>query len=878
LEESGRRTSALNLLYEAISHHQKGNLAQAAKLYSRILRSKPDESNALKFLGILEFQCGHLAKAEELFAASIKSNPHSADCHYYLGRLCLLKSDSDRARHHFESTVGLESGRADALTCLGVLLHKRNNLPEALDYFHRAVIADPRAIEALLGKGKCLIDLGRHSEAVLVFDRVISIDPKLADGWLGRGNALRRLKFHDAAIAAYQEALSIDPRLVQAWIARGNVLMDLQRYDDALAAYDEALAIQPELADARIARGDVFFLLKQYHKAKVEYENALSIKNGSPLACVGLGNVLAALNRYDEALAAFDKALAINADCVEAWVGRGSTCCLRKDYQRALISYDKALTVRPDLPEALFGRCEALYGLRQYEESKEAYNKALAVELGHGDATNRSALLYNRGLMLERVDRLTEAIDSFRKAIAIDRDTNFALGHVVNARMRLCDWQGLNDDFDCLIASVQAGKCVAEPFTLLATPASAADQLRCSQTYVLNHACDVPDPCRRRGQCDHKRLRIAYVSADLRDHPVAFLMAGLFEQHDRSRFETFAISLRPDETSAMQERLKGAFDQFLDVSRTDDRDVATLLREKEIDIAVDLMGYTQHARPNIFALRSAPIQASYLGYPGTMGADFIDYVIADEIVLPLDQQPHYTEKIVHLPDCYLVNDSTRPISAQAPGRAQEGLPEKGFVFCCFNQSYKLLSPMFGVWMRLLAHLEGSVLWLSQVNDEAAANLRSEARARGIDPARLVFAARVPSQADYLARQTLADLFLDTLPYNAHSTASDALWAGLPVLTCKGTTFAGRAAASLLHAIGLPELATDNLEEYEALALRLAIEPSQLRAIRGKLEANRLSHPLFDTDRFRRHIEAAYRTMWDIWRRGETAHNFSVAPL
>jgi predicted O-linked N-acetylglucosamine transferase (SPINDLY family) len=328
----------------------------------------------------------------------------------------------------------------------------------------------------------------------------------------------------------------------------------------------------------------------------------------------------------------------------------------------------------------------------------------------------------------------------------------------------------------------------------------------------------------------------------------------------------------------MQERLKGAFDHFLDMSDTDDRAVATLLREKEIDIAVDLMGYTQHARPNIFAFRPAPIQASYLGYAGTMGADFIDYVIADGIVLPLDQQPHYTEKIVHLPDCFLVNDSTREISPHAAGRTQEGLPENGFVFCCFNQGYKLSPAMFGVWMRLLAGIDRSVLWLSQLSDEAAANLRSEARTRGVDPARLVFAGRVPSQADHLARQALADLFLDTLPYNAHSTASDALWAGLPVLTCKGATFAGQVAASLLHAVGLPELVTNGLEEYEALALKLATEPSQLRAIRRKLEANRLGYPLFDTDRFRRHIEAAYRTMWDIWRRGEAPRSFSVAPL
>jgi predicted O-linked N-acetylglucosamine transferase (SPINDLY family) len=368
------------------------------------------------------------------------------------------------------------------------------------------------------------------------------------------------------------------------------------------------------------------------------------------------------------------------------------------------------------------------------------------------------------------------------------------------------------------------------------------------------------------------------VSADFREHPVAFLMAGLFESHDRARFETFAISLRRDDSSEMQKRLKGAFDRFLDVSEMADDEVAALLRANEIDIAVDLMGYTQRARPGVFARRAAPVQASYLGYQGTSGAEYMDYVIADPMVLPLDQQPCYTEKIVHLPDCYMVNDASRPVSSQPRDRQQEGLPGKGFVFCCFNQSYKLSPSVFDVWMQLLARVEASVLWLSAHDADCAGNLRSEAQARGIDPARIIFASRVASPAEHLARQRLADLFLDTLPYNAHSTASDALWAGVPMLTCLGETFAGRAAASLLHAVGLPELVCGNLQEYEALALKLALAPAEVTVIRRKLEANRLTYPLFNTDRFGRHIEAAYRTMWEIRQRNEPPRHFSVAPL
>jgi protein O-GlcNAc transferase len=374
----------------------------------------------------------------------------------------------------------------------------------------------------------------------------------------------------------------------------------------------------------------------------------------------------------------------------------------------------------------------------------------------------------------------------------------------------------------------------------------------------------------------HDKLRIAYLSADFRRHPVASLIAELFELHDRARFEISGISFGPDDQSDMRARLVRSFDQFHDVQSKSDRDVAKLLNDMQVDIAVDLNGRTEDSRLGILAHRPTPVQVTYLGYPGTTGADFIDYVIADETVLPFDQQPFYTERIVHLPDCYQVNDSTRKIAALSPSRSKAGLPDEGFVFCCFNNNFKITAPVFDVWMRLLGLVEGSVLWLLQ-DDAARENLSKAAAARGIDPARVVFAGLQEPQA-HLARHRLADLFLDTLPYNAHTTASDALWAGLPVLTCKGGAFAGRVAASLLHAAGLPELATGDLGEYEALALRLATDPSLLGGFRHRLAQTRASCPLFDTDRFRRHIEDAYITMWEIQQRGESPRSFSVEAL
>jgi len=370
---------------------------------------------------------------------------------------------------------------------------------------------------------------------------------------------------------------------------------------------------------------------------------------------------------------------------------------------------------------------------------------------------------------------------------------------------------------------------------------------------------------------------IAYLSADFHRHATAYLMAELFERHDRSRFEVIGVSFGVDDKSDMRRRLVAAFDQFYDVRRKRDEEVAKLLHDLQVDIAIDLKGYTQDSRPGILAYRPTPIQASYLGFPGTMGAEFIDYIIADETVVPFDHQPFYAEKIVHLPDCYQVNDTKRNIAERTPTRQEAGLPERGCVFCCFNNNWKITPEVFSVWIRLLHAVEGSVLWLFRDNESAERNLRKEAQARGIDPARLVFAGRLPLE-DHLARHRLADLFLDTLPCNAHTTASDALWVGLPVLTCMGNAFAGRVAASLLKAIGLPELVTHSIEDYEALALRLAKDPSLLEGYRNRLATNRLTHPLFDTDRFRHHIEAAYLQMWEIWQRGEQPRSFAVEAL
>jgi len=427
------------------------------------------------------------------------------------------------------------------------------------------------------------------------------------------------------------------------------------------------------------------------------------------------------------------------------------------------------------------------------------------------------------------------------------------------------------------MTDLRAGKRVLTPIQATAIVPSVSDQLICSRIWAADQSPPAAEPLWRGENYRHERIRLAYLSADFHSHATAALMAGVFEAHDRQRFETIAVSYGPDDGSFMRARLTSAFDRFLDVRNKSDLEIGRMLRAHEVDIAIDLKGYTQDSRSGILALRAAPVQVHYLGFPGTMGAPYVDYILADRTVIPAEHVSQYSERIVTLPDSYQCNDRARPIAPVTPSRADAGLPETGFVFCSFNNSFKIGPQLFDLWMRLLKQVDASVLWLLQDNPAAARNLKREAERRGVAADRLVFAPR-DNLDRHLARQRLADLFLDTLPYGAHTTASDALWAGVPVLTCAGDTFAGRVAASLLHAAGLPEMITYTLDDYEELALKLVRDAGTLSAITRKLRDNRETSPLFDTVRITRHLEAAYTHMWERSQRGESPEHFAVAPL
>jgi len=582
-----------------------------------------------------------------------------------------------------------------------------------------------------------------------------------------------------------------------------------------------------------------------------------------------LGFIHSQRGQFEEAERLIGQSLQLNPQSPDAWYNRGCALQGLQRHGEAVSCFDRAVALKPDYDEAWTNRGVALLALRRHTDAVQSFSKALALK-----PLDREALS-NRGTTALELKRYEEASADYDALFKLAPDFPYAAGNAALARAYCCDWRFLKQDRERLHAGLQAGAAVVSPHASTLIVGDPVDQLRAAQTWVAERCPESATPLWKGERYRHDRIRLAYLSADYHSHATSFLTAGLFEAHDKSRFETVAISFGPDDTSGMRDRLTNAFDRFVDVRHLNDHAAATAIRDMEIDIAVDLKGFTQDARPGILALRPAPLQVNYLGHPGTMGARYIDYLIADRRIVPDGHESHYSEKIVRLPGSYQANDRKRPIAERTPARTEEGLPETGFVFCSFNIGCKITPELFDIWMRLLKTVDGSVLWLLDDNPTAVRNLKREAEARGVSAQRLVFAPRKPVE-EHLARHRLADLFLDTLPCNAHTTASDALWAGLPVLTCTGDTFAGRVAASLLFAVGLPDLVTDSLFAYEALAMKLAGDPAALAAVKAKLAANRGSAPLFDTERFTRNLEAAFTAMWAHQQRGLPAAGFVLA--
>jgi protein O-GlcNAc transferase len=621
----------------------------------------------------------------------------------------------------------------------------------------------------------------------------------------------------------------LNPRqaqLLQDLYAQGRSLLQSGDAEAAIFSYEAALEIAPREFDIIHMLGIAYSGAQKHDKAERMFKRALGINPGSAPAHLNYGISLKHVGRLDEAL----------------------------EHQR------RAAALQPGDANVHYNLANTLRDVGRITDAIAHYEQTLAQKPNHQEALN------NLCNVLESTGKYTQAADYCQRLIELGSPLANLHGRLMLMRARSCDWQNYQENCAALLRRVDQGEQAATPFTLLPLPSDAAQQKHCAAIYTqANHP--IVQPLIWKGErYTHPRIRIAYFSSDFFSHAVAHLLVEVLEKHDRDRFEVFAFAFGATPMDAMRLRLENAVEHFIEVSNLTDLEIAQLARKHEIDIAIDLNGYSDHTRTDIFAARCAPIQVNYLGYPGTMGADFIDYIVADHTLIPVGHEDAYTEKVLRLPDCYQPNDRQRAISASTPSRQEVGLPEDSFVFCCFNNNFKITPDLFDIWMRLLKKVAGSVLWLFEDSPAFVSNLQKEAASRGIPPQRLVFAPRM-EHAQHLARQRNADLFLDTFHYNAHTTTSDALWAGLPVLTCLGQTFASRVAASLLMAVGLPELITVTAEEYEARALQLASRPEEIRALRQHLLSNQASLPLFDSTRYTRHLEQLFAAIHDRQQQG-----------
>ena len=686
---------------------------------------------------------------------------------------------------------------------------------------------------------------GRLAEAESLYLQVLAEDPDnfTARHFLGVTRAQSgRLQ---EALADLTLALAIKPDDPEALLNHANILKVLNRPAEALTGYERALAQKPGWAQAENNRGTVLQGLGRHEEALAGYERALTAAPNYPEALNNRGSVLQDLKRPAEALAAYDQALRLAPNFAAAFNNRGSVLLELKRFADALFCFDRALALRPGDAEVLNNRGNAMQGLLRYDDAVAAYDQALALRPDYAQALN------NRGEALQQLKRHEEALASFDRALPGNPQ---AFGGAAMAALELCDWKRTAEIEAKIAQRIAAGDAVL-PWVLLGYSGDETLQRQCAAN-VIRERFGHPQPALAARPIRHDKIRLAYISSDMAHHPVASQVVQLIEKHDRTQFEIIGIATNADDNSVQRRRLIAAFDRFIDAYQQSPLAVAQQLRDLEIDILVDLNGHTRGDNFDILSYRPAPVQATWLGYAGTTAAPFIDTLIADKIVAP--DAHAFSEKLALLPDCFFPSDTDRKLG-RLPGRAEAGLPQDGFVFCCFNNSWKITEPVFSIWMRLLSSVPGSVLWLKQAGDKTKSNLRQAAKERGVDAERLIFAAPAPLEV-HLARHQLAGLFLDTLPYNAHATASDALWAGLPLVTQRGSAYAGRVATSLLTAAGVPELIAQTAEDYEFLALALARDPARLGALREKLIANRTSAPLFDTPRLARNLEALYREM------------------
>lgn len=717
-----------------------------------------------------------------------------------------------------------------------------------------------------LRQGWSLLSAGHLQSALQAFERCCEIAPRDAQAWYYLGVTHHSLQALDSARQAFDRALEIDPDYTQAHAARAGLLISLGRPDDALHACTRALELEPRDSHMLTNMGVILEDLSRPHEALQFYDRALDVEPGMADALINRGYVLAGLHRLEEALTNHERLAELYPERADTHANQAGVLLLMDRFHEAAEGYTRALAVDSQHVRALIGQGVALSALGRIGEAQAAFDTVAAVDPQALTST------YNPIPLGDERD-------------GSEFDPRVIHLHLGGERQKRCDWidrEALIHSFETLVQeSASSGRMLhdrALAHTCCSLPVSSRTRLSLAQGAgerirdVISREANlwVAQPCDPAGQ-----IRVGYLSPDFRMHATALLTRRLFGLHDRRAFRVYGYSLHPGDGSDIRWEIASTCDEFRELSSVSDADAAHQIFNDRIDILVDLAGYTLGSRTEILAYRPAPVQVSYLAYHETMGADFIDYHITDAVASPPGQERFWVERLVYLPDSFFIYNNKQAIPEMPITRADAGLPDQGFVFTAFHRAEKIEPVVFDIWMRLLRTVPGSVLWLLELEPIAERNLEREAEARGIEAERLIFAPRFPFE-QHLARLRLADLFLDTLWFNAHTTACDALWAGLPVLSCAGETIWARVGASLLNAIELPELVTSSTDEYEQRALYLAAHPDALRALREKLCERRVSAPLFNTERTVRNLERAYEMMWARHRAGESPETLCVS--
>lgn len=771
-------------------------------------------------------------------------------------------------------TMKTESTDIERLVRRGVELQSAGKTDSAAAVYRDVLATTPSHPVALYSLAAICLNRGENEEGMVCAQRCLSSASSSPLAWFIHGVALKASRRFDESLLNFNHALSLDPNHVEALVEKANIHFEVRDFRQSLVQLDKALAIDPAHTVAAKNRASLLAMfpgqldtfseltlrgisLQTAGDAVGARDVFLQILEGDETHFVSLYSLAALSINEGNTEAGMDySARCLNTDKVApfGWYIHGCALKACRRFPEAHRHLDRALELNPGYKEALFEK-GVIYGeTKDFVAALIQFNRIVELDPNHKLA------LVNLATTLTILKRHDEGSQFFSRLLEIDPEHDYVLGALAHARLHSCNWQDFKGNRELIVEAVSKAKRACKPLAFLAISDSPEDQLTCSRVFT-EQAYPLNDEQLWSGErYSHERIRIGYVSPDLREHPVGHLMAGVFEHHDKAQFEIYAFSLGVDDKSELRQRFIAASDHFLDVRGKTSREIAQLIRAAEIDVLIDLAGPTMDAQPDIFGFRPAPIQAGYLGYPGTSGASYFDYILADTTVIPESNLPFYSEKVIYLPGCYLPTDSRVTISDRTPSRVEMNLPAEGFVFCSFNHDYKMNPDSFTAWMRILKRVDNSILWLMKLNDAAENNLRKEAERHGINASRLIFATRVPAVADHLARYRLAGLFLDTYPYNAHTTATDALRAGLPVLTLTGKSFQSRVATSILHTIGMPQLAKDSVQEYEEYAVRMALFPEELRKLKRELEVKVPGASLFDSHFAAARLETAFLRM------------------